>query len=68
MIGLEVIQSNLILHDFDLRQAVEYSGNMPEKRATGTTANEICHVAGMNYELSNAIMIIHSSFFTLFLR
>lgn len=50
MTGFEVIQSNLIVHYFDLRQAVEYSRNMPHKRATGTIANEICSFAGMNYE------------------
>lgn len=68
MISLEVIQSNVIVHDFDLRQAVGIFKNMPYNRATGTIASEIRSVAGMNYEPPNAIMIIQSSFFTLFLR
>lgn len=58
MIGLEVIHLNLIVHYFDLRKVIEYSRNMPHKRATGTTANEICSVKEMNYEPANAIMII----------
>lgn len=68
MIGLQVIQSYLIVRDFHLRQAVEYSRNMPHRRTTGTIANEKCSVAGMNYEPPYAIMIMQSSFFTLFLR
>lgn len=68
MIGLEGIQSNLEVHNFDLRHVVEYSRNMPYKRATGKIANEMCSIANMNYEPPNAIMIIQSSFFTLFLR
>lgn len=68
MVNVEVIQSYLIVHDFDLRQAAEYSRNMPHKRPTGTIANEICSAAGMNYEPPNATMITQSSFLTLFLR
>lgn len=68
MIGHEVIQSNLRVHDIDLRKAVEHPRNMPHKRGTGPTANEMCNVASMSYEPPNAIMITQSCTFTLFFK